>query len=180
MMLNCFHPCVSASDEAFVWQIMNYYTGQWAKLSISGESVQSGHDGCRVKRKGGASKGFKDTAGKTSGEFRKKYERVVMMRKEHREVVKLWSKHLRKMVRNKEHERRNEENKKAEKRVADNLASLAEAEKAFDEASKEKRPVLFDELESMEYEDYSDDEAEDAVVVRDATVLAAAVTLTAV
>lgn len=143
---------------------MNFYSDQWKKLSSTGTS-QSEDDVSSVKRKGGANKGFKDTAGKTSDKFRERHERVSKMRLGHRATTKLWSFHLRAMVRKKESERRDAETRRAEEKEADNLAAAAVEAVAVDEREKQKRPAILDELDQMNDSDF-DDEEDDVDVVR--------------
>jgi hypothetical protein len=59
---NVYHKAVTASDEAFIWQIMTFYPDFWLCENKADEedSVGKHNNG-----KGGPRKGFKDTAGKT-------------------------------------------------------------------------------------------------------------------
>jgi len=136
---------------------MNFYSDQWKKLSTLGAS-QSEDDVSSVKRKAGANKGFKDTAGKTSDKFRERHERVTKMRLGHRATTKLWSFHLRAMVRKRESDRRDAETRRAEQKEADNLAAAAVEAVAVDEREKQKRPALLDELNQMNDSDFDDEE----------------------
>lgn len=144
---------------------MNFYSDQWNKLSISVTS-QSEDDASSVKRKGGANKGFKDTAGKTSDQFRDRHERVTNMRLAHRATAKLWSFHLRAMVRKRESERRAAETRRAEEKAAANLAAAAVEAAAVDERKKQKRAALLDELNQINDSDFDDEENEEKNVVR--------------
>lgn len=136
---------------------MNFYSDQWKKISSTGTS-QSGDDGSSVKRKGGANKGFKDTAGKTSDQFREKHERVSKMRLEHRATTKLWSFYLRATVRKRESERRYAETRRAEEKEAENLAAAAAEAIAVDEREKQKRPAILHELNQLNDSEFDDEE----------------------
>lgn len=144
---------------------MNFYSDQWKKLSSTGAS-QYEDDASSVKRKGGANKGFKDTAGKTSDKYRERHQRVSKMRLGHRATIKLWSFCLRAMVRKRESERRDAETRRAEEKEADNLAAAAFEAIAVDERGKQKRPSIVDELDRMNDSDFDDEEEDDVDVVR--------------
>ena len=154
-----FHAQVTPSDEAFVWQIMNYYYDQWDKC-IGIEDMSQSDDASSVKKKGGAQKGFTDTAGKTNDKYKENKERVRMMRIDNASTARQWSIRLQKAVRRKEEERIAECNEKARKEQEDFLAASAAAEAEREVVTVSHTP-LTDELGNMGgmlFQDSSSDE----------------------
>jgi hypothetical protein len=70
-----YNNVVTASDEAFVWQVLTFYGPIWMnEMSGSGEDTESNSDNAngadnggerRMTMKAGPKKGFKETSGKT-------------------------------------------------------------------------------------------------------------------
>jgi hypothetical protein len=63
-----YHTAVTASDEAFVWQVMTYYYPAWEEEERDGNASTDGSD-LRGK-KNGPKKGFRNTAGKTMHKYK--------------------------------------------------------------------------------------------------------------
>jgi hypothetical protein len=116
-----YHKAITASDEAFLWQVMTFYPSFWKRglqldklnmdddYSVTGgsdnvteatsgsaseSSISSGDRG-QTKKKRGPKKGFKDTAGKTIQAYKDYLTRVGESREaQTKENSKLWSQKL--------------------------------------------------------------------------------------
>ena len=98
---NLYHKAVTASDEAFVWQVMTFYPSFWKREGGQGDdasvvnnsadvSISVSSNGTNSSK--GAKRGFTDTAGKTMST----YETYVQKMGESREApnAQKWSDRL--------------------------------------------------------------------------------------
>lgn len=80
---------------------MKYYSSKW-EHDFTSDASSSADSSSVNKKKGGAKKGFKDTAGKTSEHYDATKNRLILMRKNNVRTIEIWSRQLREAVKRKE------------------------------------------------------------------------------
>ena len=117
-----------------MWQIMTYYFDEWTKRCTAEPrihaapiaddiTVTTASTATSVKQKGGARKGFKETACRTADKYLEMKDKVRKIRNDHLHTASRWSNALRVYARKREGEMIRRNNAKQEKVRADAIAT---------------------------------------------------------
>jgi hypothetical protein len=120
---------VTASDEAFVWQVLTFYCPIWMDEMVSGEdedtetnsdnATDNGYER-KMTKKSGPKKGFKETSGKTVGTFYSYVNEVgVSMNSKN---AATWSKRLKLLAQVKDEEEKDKDREKEKSDVINTIA----------------------------------------------------------